>query len=1197
MALCVGMLFGQSASAQDTTPPAITIIPPPGGPAFTQMPEGVWFQGTASDEGSPEPPQVTLRLRRVSDGQFWAGGGWTVLESFNTLSADYATLPAWSCSSPLPRIGPDTTRCLTAGEYELIATAQDLAGNEAAATYRFTVEHTLTLPELSFLTPQVGTTIPESGVTAQNGLTYPALPEGDQRDQTPFILRFDPAGNSITGVAMSLYIGQFITPHPSAAIHKHSAAGAPVWRLERERRGEIVHVEGADIERYYERFSEDQEWYEIDGYTYGGMYSLGAMELDAAGNVYAAFNLYQLQYRQYATSAGGTPLYANIATPVNTTVVVKFDPAGNLLWRRTVSPTSMDDAWYSTSSVQSIQPLADGSAVVLINNGQIYHNSFGPDISYTQSVLARVGTASGGFTKHFGYGSKGSIPLDIGLDAAGDLYLVSSEGPQYTNYSFRIAPYDHVIRKVSQTGTVLRELKLLHCDLPEHWTDMAVDPATGHLYIAGNHTISEEFTGRQIGLKFDLNQPEGQELLWRAFGPAASVAAGYPVRLALGAEGVFLGNTSRLGTSARNVVAVTRLSRAGAVVWSRTHGTPQQNFDEIGDTLEALSLDDTGNVYVLGFTPGNDGSRQSVVRKISSFGDVQFARLFPVGTEHYEWKQARLHLLPNAAAPTSIATLAQAPTPGRIVLFSNPDVVIPSITIPANDPADQVVSVGADATLAVHASGPAQLTYQWRRHTAGGAIENIPGATEATLTIVNAQLADAGQYSVVVSSPIAAPVTSRIATLSVETTGPGEGPLMLSINAIGNGAIFETIGKKLKPAASTSERAGGEIVKLVAKPAKGFLHAGWSLGSDPAIVSLDAAFTTTLSGNLALTAHFIPSPFPAMAGNYSGVIEGTAASAATHGGFTFTVNAAGKVTGKLTYGNQQIPLKLALDAHGMLHGSLRAPGGRSLDVFVQITSAGVTGSLSEGGATLAQFTGAKVLTFAKSSAPSVEGRYTLLLHESDQTGAGQALLQVAKNGKVKIAGTLAGGEPFVINTSLYEGNRVPVFLSLRKTGQMLIGWIIFVETPGVSDLQGSLLRFSPAQPAGVELIVNGSAQTATAGSWLLEGLEASDGAATLTFTGGGLPTPITQEITLSQVALKRGKVAVAIGLPSPNDHSLKLMIDPLTGLFSGKFKPIVGSSFVNFRGVLFQKQDVGEGSFENADQTGTVSLAPVSPNP
>jgi hypothetical protein len=96
--------------------------------------------------------------------------------------------------------------------------------------------------------------------------------------------------------------------------------------------------------------------------------------------------------------------------------------------------------------------------------------------------------------------------------------------------------------------------------------------------------------------------------------------------------------------------------------------------------------------------------------------------------------------------------------------FNVPYYVTNYVTNPpaiALHPQDQTVVQGANATFSVTATGTTPLAYQWRL-----AANNIPGATASTYTRNNAQPADAGSYSVVVTN-IAGTLTSADALLTV----------------------------------------------------------------------------------------------------------------------------------------------------------------------------------------------------------------------------------------------------------------------------------------------------------------------------------------------------------------------------------------------------------------------------------------------
>jgi hypothetical protein len=81
-------------------------------------------------------------------------------------------------------------------------------------------------------------------------------------------------------------------------------------------------------------------------------------------------------------------------------------------------------------------------------------------------------------------------------------------------------------------------------------------------------------------------------------------------------------------------------------------------------------------------------------------------------------------------------------------------------------PTNRTVVAGSPATLAVVANGAQPLSYQWRFNGT-----NLAAATGTSLTISNAQLANAGNYQVVVTNAVGS-ATSSVATLTVAASAP-----------------------------------------------------------------------------------------------------------------------------------------------------------------------------------------------------------------------------------------------------------------------------------------------------------------------------------------------------------------------------------------------------------------------------------------
>lgn len=110
-------------------------------------------------------------------------------------------------------------------------------------------------------------------------------------------------------------------------------------------------------------------------------------------------------------------------------------------------------------------------------------------------------------------------------------------------------------------------------------------------------------------------------------------------------------------------------------------------------------------------------------------------------------------------AATEMQSIYNASSAGKCALAPSPPIIL-------SQPTGQIVGVGNSATFSVTASGSASLAYQWRFNG-----EIIVGATTSSFVRTNAQLADAGNYSVMVTN-VAGTMTSSNAILRVISGGP-----------------------------------------------------------------------------------------------------------------------------------------------------------------------------------------------------------------------------------------------------------------------------------------------------------------------------------------------------------------------------------------------------------------------------------------
>ncbi len=136
----------------------------------------------------------------------------------------------------------------------------------------------------------------------------------------------------------------------------------------------------------------------------------------------------------------------------------------------------------------------------------------------------------------------------------------------------------------------------------------------------------------------------------------------------------------------------------------------------------------------------------------------------------YQWQFNGANLAGAAASNLSVANVQASDAGSYLVVVTNVAgsvtsavavltvLLPPAITVP---PQSQTNVAGTVAFFSVTATGTAPLSYQWQFN--GG---TIVGATTASLTLNNVQLADAGNYAVVVTNA-AGSITSVVAALTI----------------------------------------------------------------------------------------------------------------------------------------------------------------------------------------------------------------------------------------------------------------------------------------------------------------------------------------------------------------------------------------------------------------------------------------------
>jgi hypothetical protein len=182
-------------------------------------------------------------------------------------------------------------------------------------------------------------------------------------------------------------------------------------------------------------------------------------------------------------------------------------------------------------------------------------------------------------------------------------------------------------------------------------------------------------------------------------------------------------------------------------------------------TFDNVNYLATNNQPIITFQPTNE---TVILNNNATFG-VTANGASPF---NYQWWFNTNTMLVGASNASLVITNVQGTNAGNyMVVVTNlyglvtSSVAILTVKYPpviTNQPVSQSTLGGSNVTFTVGTSGDATLSYQWWFNTNS----IVYGATNSTLSITNAQVTNAGIYSVVVTNPYGS-VTSAVATLTV----------------------------------------------------------------------------------------------------------------------------------------------------------------------------------------------------------------------------------------------------------------------------------------------------------------------------------------------------------------------------------------------------------------------------------------------
>jgi sugar lactone lactonase YvrE len=459
-------------------------------------------------------------------------------------------------------------------------------------------------------------------------------------------------------------------------------------------------------------------------------------------------------------------------------------------------------------------------------------------------VVSTLAGSAGNFGSTDATGSNARFcgPQDVAVDRSGNLYVADTA--------------NHTIRKITAGGVVSTLAGVAGTNGLTDGTGsnarfnapqgLAVD-SSGTVYVADtwNHTIRKMTS---VGVVSTLAGVAGYygDIDGNGNGDGTNTARFYcPSGVAVDASGsVYVADTRNHTIRKVTASGVVSTLAGKAGVWGSADGT---NSDARFYEPQGITVDFSGNLYVL------DSGNQTI-RMVAPVGTnwvvTTVAGLPGVsGSADGTGPNARF-FRPGGIGMNSAGSLCVADWGNNTIragvssLYTSPTILL--------QPQAQSANLGQSATFSVTAAGLPPLTCQWLFYGT-----NLEGATAFTYTCLNAQPANAGPYSVIVSNTLGT-ATSSNAWLTIilppTITSP---PQSLTIDQ-GTDASFSVAASGTAPFTYQWLFNGAMIASATASGCTRTNAQLADAGSYSVIVSNSAGSATSAPG--ILTVHPVPTP-------------------------------------------------------------------------------------------------------------------------------------------------------------------------------------------------------------------------------------------------------------------------------------------------------------------------------------------------
>ncbi len=331
-----------------------------------------------------------------------------------------------------------------------------------------------------------------------------------------------------------------------------------------------------------------------------------------------------------------------------------------------------------------------------------------------------------------------------------------------------------------------------------------------------------------------------------------------------------------------------------------------------------------------------------------------------------------------------------------------------------------------------------------------------------------------------------------------------------------------------------------------------------------------------------------------LAGTYSAVLLDPSSQNAGAGFLRITLAPTGRCTGMLTIAGVVYPFKGALDSNGQLSITLDSSAPFGTTITLNMTQGGSGYTLSAGVAMNAM----RLVGSLPPAAPGMAGTYTMLMPPppgaafAAYAGSGYALVKIAATGVAMVTGALPDGAAFSCSSVLDATGQAGVYCLLYAApNRGSLAGTLAVSGTGVPLIGGTLVWTKPAfasapieqGPFSITLTGSGGPYIAPARSAALQfGTPGNTGLAVL--SGGNLNMPIQHRLVISP-----SNQAI---FPGGNSQGLAIVIQPATGLFSGRFIDPLNGVTRMMHGVLVQVSGTAGGYFLGDSAAGAIGIGP-----